>query len=80
MAGVDLHRGAELLDAADEEARAIFNAGFIRHVPTLLEGQTICASSDAAAWPVQGLMRDFRGDFEAHIREAKCPFPESFKL
>ncbi len=49
-------------------------------VPTLLEGQTICAFSDAAAWPVQGLMRHFRGDFEAHIREGKCPFPESFEL
>ena len=45
-----------------------------------MEGQTICAFADAAAWPVQGLLRHFRGDFEAHVREKKCPFPESFEL
>jgi NADH-quinone oxidoreductase subunit F len=45
-----------------------------------MEGQTICAFADAAAWPVQGLMRHFRSDFEAHVREKKCPFPESFEL
>jgi NADH-quinone oxidoreductase subunit F len=45
-----------------------------------MEGQTICAFADAAAWPVQGLLRHFRADFEAHLREQKCPFPESFEL
>jgi NADH-quinone oxidoreductase subunit F len=45
-----------------------------------MEGATICAFSDAAAWPVQGLMRHFREDFEAHVREKKCPFPASFEL
>ena len=45
-----------------------------------MEGATICAFSDAAAWPVQGLLRHFRDDFEAHVREQKCPFPASFEL
>ncbi|UCE87654.1 MAG: NADH-quinone oxidoreductase subunit NuoF [Deltaproteobacteria bacterium] len=45
-----------------------------------MEGQTICAFADAAAWPVQGLLRHFRADFQAHIAHAKCPFPESFEL
>jgi len=45
-----------------------------------MEGQTICAFADAAAWPVQGLLRHFRDDFEAHVRHGKCPFPESFEL
>ena len=45
-----------------------------------LEGQTICAFSDAAAWPIQGLMRHFRSDFEAHLGAEKCPFPASFEL
>ena len=49
-------------------------------VPGLMEGQTICAFADAAAWPIQGLLRHFRADFEAHVREKKCPFPESFEL
>ena len=45
-----------------------------------MEGQTICAFADAAAWPIQGLLRHFRDEFEAHVREQKCPFPESFEL
>ncbi len=48
--------------------------------PSMMEGGPICAFSDAAAWPIQGLMRHFRSDFEAHVREQKCPFPESFEL
>lgn len=37
-----------------------------------IEGHTICALGDAAAWPVQGLVRNFREDIEARIaaREA----------
>ncbi|MCP4005971.1 MAG: NADH-quinone oxidoreductase subunit NuoF [bacterium] len=49
-------------------------------VPKLLEGQTICAFADAAAWPVQGLMRHFRSEFEQHIEQKKCPFPDSFEI
>jgi len=45
-----------------------------------MEGQTICAFADAAAWPVQGLLRHFRDDFEEHVRQRKCPFPGSFEL
>ncbi|KAH7084034.1 hypothetical protein BKA62DRAFT_628325 [Auriculariales sp. MPI-PUGE-AT-0066] len=32
-----------------------------------IEGRTICALGDAAAWPVQGLMRHFRPEVEACI-------------
>jgi NADH-quinone oxidoreductase subunit F len=32
-----------------------------------VEGHTICALGDAAAWPIQGLMRHFRGEVEARI-------------
>jgi len=45
-----------------------------------MEGQTICAFADAAAWPVQGLLRHFRSDFEEHVRQKKCSFHESFEL
>lgn len=45
-----------------------------------MEGQTICAFADAAAWPVQGLLRHFLHDFQSHITDACCPFPGSFEL
>ena len=32
-----------------------------------IEGHTICALGDAAAWPIQGLMRHFRSEVEARI-------------
>jgi NADH-quinone oxidoreductase subunit F len=34
-----------------------------------VEGHTICALGDAAAWPVQGLIRHFRHEIEARIDE-----------
>ncbi len=34
-----------------------------------IEGHTICALGDAAAWPIQGLMRHFRGEVERRIDE-----------
>ena len=32
-----------------------------------VEGHTICALGDAAAWPIQGLIRHFRGEIEDRI-------------
>ena len=32
-----------------------------------IEGHTICALGDAAAWPVQGLIRNFRPEIEMRI-------------
>ena len=34
-----------------------------------IEGHTICALGDAAAWPVQGLIRHFRPEMERRIHE-----------
>jgi NADH-quinone oxidoreductase subunit F len=36
-----------------------------------IEGHTICALGDAAAWPVQGLIRHFRPVIEERIEQAK---------
>ena len=34
-----------------------------------VENHTICALGDAAAWPVQGLIRHFRGEIEQRIKD-----------
>jgi len=36
-----------------------------------VEGHTICALGDAAAWPVQGLIRNFRPELEQRIKDYK---------
>jgi NADH-quinone oxidoreductase subunit F len=36
-----------------------------------VEGHTICALGDAAAWPIQGLVRHFRPEIERRIASRK---------
>jgi NADH-quinone oxidoreductase subunit F len=36
-------------------------------VASQVEGHTICGLGDAAAWPIQGLIRHFRPEIEARI-------------
>jgi NADH-quinone oxidoreductase subunit F len=38
-----------------------------------VEGHTICALGDAAAWPIQGLIRHFRGEIEERIAQKRRP-------
>ncbi len=37
-----------------------------------VEGHTICALGDAAAWPIQGLIRHFRDEIEERIKARKA--------
>jgi NADH-quinone oxidoreductase subunit F len=41
-------------------------------VASQVEGHTICALGDAAAWPIQGLVRHFRDEMEARILDRKA--------
>ncbi len=36
-----------------------------------IEGNTICALGDAAAWPVQSMIRRFRDEFERRVRQSE---------
>ncbi|MBL8806605.1 MAG: NADH-quinone oxidoreductase subunit NuoF [Rhodospirillales bacterium] len=44
----------------------------LEEVTRQIEGHTICALGDAAAWPVQGLIRHFRPEMEQRIRNYKA--------
>jgi NADH-quinone oxidoreductase subunit F len=72
-----LHKLAERIERGAGEASDL---DVMLDVAGKMEGQTICAFADAAAWPVQGLLRHFRDDFEEHVRQRKCPFAGSFEL
>ncbi len=37
-----------------------------------IEGRTICAFGEAAAWPVGGFLTHFRDEFEYHVKHKKC--------
>jgi NADH-quinone oxidoreductase subunit F len=42
-----------------------------------IEGHTICALGDAAAWPVQGLIRHFRPEMERRIAQYHAAAPQA---
>ena len=46
---------------------AIEEIDMLLDVTKQVEGHTICALGDAAAWPIQGLIRHFRGEIEERI-------------
>ena len=52
-------------DAAPEEVDMLLD------VTKQVEGHTICALGDAAAWPIQGLIRHFRPVIEERISQHK---------
>jgi len=37
-----------------------------------IAGRTICALGEAAAWPVQGMLKHYRKEFEYHIEHKRC--------
>ncbi len=47
----------------------------LEQVTRQVEGHTICALGDAAAWPIQGLIRHFRPELERRIRARKVGGP-----
>ncbi len=61
-------RVMERLVTGDAEPREI---DMLLDVTTEIEGHTICALGDAAAWPVQGLIRHFRPEIERRIAKRK---------
>ena len=53
----------------------------LMEVTTQIEGHTICAFGDGAAWPVQGLLRHFRHEIEERIDQyAANPHPDPVRV
>jgi NADH-quinone oxidoreductase subunit F len=42
-------------------------------------GKTLCAFGDAAATPVLSTIKQFRAEYEAHIREGRCTVPAPWR-
>ena len=57
-------RVMERLRTGDAELSEI---DLLHDVTKQVEGHTICALGDAAAWPIQGLIRHFRPEIERRI-------------
>ncbi len=53
-------------DAGAEEIDLLLDVSY------QIEGHTICALGEAAAWPIQGLIRHFRPELERRIAERQA--------
>ena len=56
---------------------AIEEIDMLQPVTKQVEGHTICALGDAAAWPIQGLIRHFRPELVRRIEEHNATFAEA---
>ncbi len=58
--------------------------GSLEHIDIILSacsqmrGTTICALADGCAMPVESLVRNFRDEFEEHIKQGRCPFDDPY--
>lgn len=55
----------KILHRIDHGEATVADLDLLLNVAGNIEGNTICALGDAAAWPVQGFLRKFRPEFEA---------------
>ncbi len=60
-----------IMDRMVEGRAEIEEIDMLEQVTRQVEGHTICALGDAAAWPIQGLIRRFRPVMEERIRAYK---------
>ena len=67
-------RVMERLRTDDAELEEI---DMLQQVTKQVEGHTICALGDAAAWPIQGLIRHFRPELERRIAEHSVQLAEA---
>jgi NADH-quinone oxidoreductase subunit F len=67
-------RVMERLRTGDAEVDEI---DMLQQVTKQVEGHTICALGDAAAWPIQGLIKHFRPELERRIAERGAALQEA---
>ena len=66
----------DMLERIKEGNADLAEIDMLEEISYQIEGHTICALGDAAAWPVQGLIRSFRGEMEDRIDSYKAEHPE----
>lgn len=64
-----MYRVIQRIEAGNARAEEL---DMLVDVANKIEGHTICALGDAAAWPVQSFLREFREEFEYHVNHGCC--------
>jgi NADH-quinone oxidoreductase subunit F len=60
----------KILKRFEEGRGTMADIDLLVNIADNIEGNTICALGDAAAWPVQSMVKRFRGEFERRVKAA----------
>ncbi len=63
---------ARIMERMVKGEASIEEIDMLYHVTKQIEGHTICALGDAAAWPIQGLIRAFRPEMEKRLNNKEA--------
>lgn len=61
-----------LVQGIEEGKGTLADLERLRKVAKDIEGRTICAFGEAAAWPVAGFLKHFYDEFKYHVDHGKC--------
>jgi NADH-quinone oxidoreductase subunit F len=64
----------QLLTKIEEGRAEHADIALLESVCDRMLGKSLCALGDFAVYPVASYLRKFRGEFEAHVEHAACPF------
>jgi NADH-quinone oxidoreductase subunit F len=74
--GAWLHNILKKIERGDGQMRDL---DLLLSIGGNIVGKTLCAFGDAAATPVLSTVQTFRAEYEAHIREGRCPLPAPWR-
>jgi NADH-quinone oxidoreductase subunit F len=69
----------KILDTIDRGDGAMADIDLLLSVSDNIAGKTLCAFGDAAATPVLTTIKQFRHEYEAHVREGRCTCPADWR-
>jgi NADH-quinone oxidoreductase subunit F len=65
----------KILKRFESGAATMADLDLLLEVANNIEGNTICALGDAAAWPVQSMIKRFREEFERRVHSGSARRP-----
>jgi NADH-quinone oxidoreductase subunit F len=68
-----------ILDKIDRGDGTMADIDLLLSVADNIAGKTLCAFGDAAATPVLTTIKQFRAEYEAHVREGRCTCPADWR-
>ena len=69
----------KILQKIERGEGEVKDIALLENVAGLITGKTLCAFGDAAATPALTTIKHFREEYEAHVREGRCPLDANWR-